>query len=327
MDILNPRSLREEANRALARGRDPKKLIYTYAGIVLAVSLFVTLGNLWLDNQISGTGGLSNLGTRAVFSTAQMLLPMICTPITMCLELGYLGGMMRIARGQYADHTDLKAGFQKFWPLMRLVLIQGFIVFFTSLLAFQAGGLIFSLTPWAGPMLELTMEINTIDPAAIDEQTILYLLQLAVPMYIIVGIALLIAMVPVLFRLRMAMFCLLDDPNRLAMAAISASNRMMRHRFGALLKIDLSLWLYYAATAFMFVLMYSDLILAILGISIPMDPLVFSLLVYAAALVLQFLIQVTLRNKVEAVYLAAYDRLREKPKEGGPVVLGNIFDM
>ena len=326
MDILNPQSLREAAGRALNRGRDPKKLVYVYAGIGFALSLLVTLGSLFLDDRISGTGGLSQLGTRAVFSTIQQLLPMVCSLVALCLEFGYLSGIMRISRGQYADHTDLKVGFRKFWPLMRLMLLQGLVMLLVGILAFQVGSLIFAMTPWAGPLVEMMMELSAMDPASIDEQTLLSFLQQAAPMYLTVGVVFLIALIPVLFRLRMAMFCLLDDPNGRALAALSTSNRMMRRRFGPMLKIDLSLWLYYAATVVMSVLMYSDLLLPALGINVPLDPLVFSLLVYGAALVLQFIIQVTLRNKVEAVYVTAYDRLREKPKDTG-VVLGNIFDM
>jgi len=42
--------------------------------------------------------------------------------------------------------------------------------------------------------------------------------------------------------------------------------------------------------------------------------------------VLQVLIQITLRNRVETTYLMAYNALREKPRDDG-IVLGNIFDM
>ena len=327
MDILNPRSLRDAADRALNRGRDPKKLVFSYAGIVLALSLVVNLGNLILDAQISGTGGLSNMGTRAIFSTIQQLLPSICSLVAMCLEFGYLSGMLRIARGQYADHTDLKVGLQKFWPLARLMLLMGMLLFFAGILAVQFGTLIFAMTPWAEPMMELSSQISTMDPTAIDEQTILQLVQLSTPVLVIMGIAYLVVLIPLFHRTRMAMFCLLDDPNGRAMAAIAASNRMMRRKFGAMLKVDLSLWLYYAANVIIFLLMYSGLILPLFGISVPMDPLVFSLVVHGAALAVQFAVQVTLRNKVEAVYITAYDRLREKPQEDQAVVLGNIFDM
>ena len=65
--------------------------------------------------------------------------------IAMCLELGYLSGMMRISRGQYADHTDLKVGFQKFWPLVRLTLLQYLIYLAVGILAVQIASIIFNL--------------------------------------------------------------------------------------------------------------------------------------------------------------------------------------
>ena len=102
MDILNPKDLRQQARTALRRGREPKKLIYTYAGITLAVSIIVFLANLWLNQQIEGTGGLGNLGTRAIFETVKQVLPIASSIISMCLNLGFLGGLLRISRGQYA---------------------------------------------------------------------------------------------------------------------------------------------------------------------------------------------------------------------------------
>ena len=326
MDILNPRSLREEANRALARGRDPKKLVFTYAGIGLGLSVLMTLLDLWLENEISGTGGLSNLGTRAIFSTAQEAIPILVSLLTMCLELGYLSGMLRISRGQYADHTDLKVGFQKFWPLMRLSLLQSLLIMAVGILAVQLGGLLFSLTPWAEPAMNAVLALSTMDPAVLTEADVLALLDHMLPMYLIAGILFLLGMIPVLFRLRMAMFCLLDDPNGRAMAAIGTSNRMMRRRFGPMLKVDLSQWLYYAGTFLVLLVLSSTLILPLLNLPLPMDATAYYLLISIAAAVLQFIIQVTLRNKVEATYLTAYNRLREKPKDNG-VVLGNIFDM
>lgn len=327
MDILNPRSLREEATRALIRGREPKKLILAFAGISTFLSLALTLGDLWLENQISGTGGLGNLGTRAVFSTVQMLFPVICTILTMCAEFGYLSGMMRVARGQYADHTDLKTGFEKIWPLLRLTILQYLVILAVGILSFQVGSIVLSLTPWAGPMLELMASVSTMDPSAIDETVFHALMQVAIPMYVILIILFLIALVPVLFRLRMAMFCLLDDPNGRALAAIRSSSKMMRRKFLPMLKVDLSLWVYYVLIALTPVVIYSDLILSLMGIALPLDPLVLSLLVYGLGLGANFLVQVALRNRVEITYLIAYDRLREKPKDSGPVVLGSIFDM
>lgn len=326
MDILNPRPLRERAEFVLRRGREPKKLVTAYACVIVGLSLLVTLADLWLEDQISGTSGLSNLGNRAIFSTAQVALPMVASFVSMCLELGYLGGMMRIVRGQYADHTDLKIGFRKLWPLVRMSLFQGAVYFTATLLAVQLGSTIFAMTPLADPMLEILTPLMESGTAAIDEATLNALMGTMGPMFIITGIVSLLLVIPILHRYRMANYCLLDEPNGRALVALRTSSRIMRRRFLSMLKIDLSLWPYYAATLVMTLIMYLDMILATLGIVIPMDARLLSLLVYCAALAVQFLIQFTLRNKVEATYLAAYEQLREKPKDNG-VVLGNIFDM
>lgn len=325
MDILNAKTLRQQADQALRRGRDPKKLIYAYGGICLAISLAIFLANLWLDDQISGTAGLGNMGSRAIFSTAQQLLPLLSGLAVMCLDLGFLGGLLRISRGQYADHTDLKAGFRKFWPLVRLALLQSILCCAVLFLGLQLGSLLFTFTPWAEPLLEMLTPFLS-GTAALDDAAVAQAIALMAPMLIIMGIASLILLIPVLFRMRMALFCLLDDPRGRALAAMRESNRMMRRRFGQMLKIDLSLWLYYAATAAMYLVLWLDVILSVLGVPFPMEADLFAMVVLLASILIQFAIHVLLRPHTEMTYLAAYDSLREKPREDG-VVLGNIFDM
>ena len=326
MDILNPQNLRRDADRALNRGREPKKVVLAYAVIALALSLLSTLLTYWFGSQISDQGGLSNMGTRAIYQTAQSVTPMIASYVAMCLELGFLGGMMRISRGQYADHTDLKVGFQKFWPLLRLVMIQSIIFFGVAFISAQVGSVLFMLTPWAEPLTEILTPLISSGTMVMDDEMLMQVLPYMGPMLAVVGVVFLVGLIPVLHRLRMANFCLLDDPQGRALAAIRTSSRMMRRRFVPMLKVDLSLWVYYLATAFMMVFMYLDLILELVGIPLPGNAQLFSFGVYAAALAIQFAITILLRSRVELTYLAAYEKLLEKPKSSG-VVLGNIFDM
>ena len=326
MDILNPQNLRREADRALARGREPKKVALAYALTALGLSLTSTLLSLWFGSRISDQGGLSNMGTRAVYQTAQSVVPMIASYVAMCLELGFLGGMMRISRGQYADHTDLKVGFQKFWPLLRLVLLQSGIYFGLVFLSVQLGSMIFMMTPWAEPLMEILEPMVASGTVVMDEATLMQAMPYMVPVLAVSGVVFLVGLIPVLHRLRMANFCLLDDPQGSAMAALRASSRMMRRRFVPMLKVDLSLWMYYLATAVMMVVMYLDLILGLAGVPLPENIQLLSFGVYAAALAIQFAITMLLRSRVELTYLAAYEKLREKPKSSG-VVLGNIFEM
>jgi len=326
MEFLNANDLRQRAGQALRRGREPKKLILAYAGISLAISAAIFLLNLWLDTQISGTGGLRNLGTRAMFSTAQQAMPLLSSFVLMCLDLGFLGGLMRIARGQYADHTDLKVGFQKFWPLFRLVLIQALIYFAAAFLAMQLGSMLFLFTPWAEPLMEVLLPLYEAESLVLTDELVNELMGQMLPLFIFVGVLLLALLLPVLFRMRMAYFCLLEDTRGRAMAAIRESSRMMRGRFVQMLKIDLRLWLYYAATAAVTLVLYLDVILAMLGIAPPVSAQVFSAVVYFASAGVQFVCHMFLRPSAEITYLLAYDQLREKPADSG-VVLGNIFDM
>lgn len=326
MDILNPKDLRQQARTALRRGREPKKLIYTYAGITLAVSIIVFLANLWLNQQIEGTGGLGNLGTRAIFETVKQVLPIASSIISMCLNLGFLGGLLRISRGQYADQTDLKTGIRKFWPLIRLSLLEALMLFGIGFLAAQVGSTIVMFTPWAEPMMEALMPIYETGTLAIEEAQMGDLLAVMAPALITMGILMLVMMIPLLFRLRMAYFFLLDDPKGKALAAIRESNRIMKGRFVKMLRIDLSLWVYHAATVLMTLVLYSDLILPLLGIPFPLEAKVFSGVIFVASMVMQFGIQLFLQPHAQVTYMKAYDALREK-KQDNTVVLGNIFDM
>ena len=326
MENFNPRQLREKAQWTLNRGRDPKKVVYSYAGLSLVLSLLLTLVSLLLDNRIADTGGLSNLGTRAILSTVGQALPMLASFVAMCLELGYLHAMMRISRGQYADHTDLQMGFRHFWPLLRLVLLQGILYVAIAILAVQLSFTIFMVSPWAEPVMDVLMPLAEAGVTELDEATFLTLSAQMVPMLVLFCVVFLGLCIPFLYWFRMANFCLLDNPQAGALAAMRSSRKLMRRRFGAMLKIDLSLWPYYLATLVMNLVLWLDQILPMLNISVAMDPTVLYLVCYVAAVIMQFAIQITLRNRTETTYLLVYDSLREKPRDEG-AVLGNIFDL
>lgn len=326
MDSLNPQSLQQNAQRALLRGREPKKVVLYYALISLVVSAASTLLSLWLDNRISDYGGLGNLNTRAIFSTAQQVLPILASVMGMCLQMGYLHAMMRISRGQYADQTDLKVGFQLFWPLLRMTLLLGFLYLGIALLAFQLSYAIFIFTPWAEPLVELLYPIAVSGGGVIDSATLAAATALLTPMLIMFIAVYILILLPFLFWFRMANFALLDNPRAGAMAALRASRKMMRRKFKTMLRIDLSLWPYYLMTVLLNLVLYADLILSMLGVAIPLDATVFSLILFGAALAIQFGIDYFLRNHAETTYILAYEQLREKPRDNS-VVLGNIFDM
>ena len=326
MEILNPKDLQKKAEFALNRGREPKKVVLYYALITTALSAAATVLNIWMDSLIAGQGGLGNMNTRALFSSVQAMLPVALTLVSMCLNLGYQNAMMRIARRQYADQTDLKAGFRRFWPMMRLFALQVMLYSIVCLLMYQLVFTLYSFTPWAEPLVEMLLPYLE-DPslvmtaAAADEA-----FRLLLPCLILYAAACAVVIIPMAYRLRMANYCLLDSSGNGAMAALRESRKMMKGNCRKLFRVDLSLWPYYLLVAVSTVVLYLDVILASIGLQPAFGWDIVTYGGYAGYLLIQFGAVYFLRNRAEVTYLTAYDRIREKPEDQG-AVLGNIFDV
>ena len=330
MEFPNIPTLKADAALALQKGREPRKVVLAFAGIMTLVAAGLTVLSFWLGQQISNAGGLSNLGTRTMLSTAQMVLPLVQMVVLMSLELGYRHAMMRISRRQYADQTDLKVGFRKFFPLLRLTLLQSVVYFAIGFLTYQVAVILYMFSPWAGQLTDLIlplMEGGMVDPAAMMSDVFLtQAAPLVMPMFLIWGVLFLVGMIPVSYRLRFSQYALLDDSRGSALAAINASARMTRGNCKKLFRLDLSFWWYYLVSILVSLLGYLDTLLPMLGIRLPLNGTVAFFLCYGVYLAATFAMVYFLRNGIECTYIMAYDSLCEKPQNDG-VVLGNIFDM
>ena len=326
MDIRNPRALMEDARRALNRGRDPKKLVFYYAAAIALISAALTVANYLLSTEMSGMGGLGNLGMFSILSTGQTLIPIIQMVALLGVEFGYLYGIMRITRGQYADHTDLKTGFRFFGPVLRMNLLQGLLFFALGIAIFYFSLQIFLITPLGKPLVDLLTPIVAAGTTVLDEATAAQAYPLMIPMLIIFAILFAAVSIPLLYRFRMANYALLDEPRAGAIAALRASSRMMKRKCLKLFRLDLAFWWYYTLQVLVTVLCYGDVILSMLGISLPVNATISYYLFYALYLAGLFLLNYYLRNSVEAAYIVAYDDIREK-KEENSIVLGNIFEI
>lgn len=330
MLLPSVRAIKADGHRALTRARDPQKVILAYAGIAVLLSALLTVSNGLLSNRIEGTGGLANFGVRSVLSTAQSILPMLQSVVLLCLEFGYLHAVLRLSRGQYADHTDLKVGFRRFGAILRLTLWQYFLMFGAVTILFYLSLQVFLLTPWADPLLDLLTPLVSeagADAAELMDQAAMgQAYRTMIPLLIIYGIACCLVLIPILYRFRMATYVLLDDPRGRAFAALKTSVRIMKRNGFRLLKLDLSFWWYYLVLLLADVLAYGDVILPMLGVTLPFSDTVAYYLFFFVYLVMLFAIYYFLRNGVEVAYAKAYDAIRDKPVDNG-VVLGNIFDL
>lgn len=323
MSIPSAKYLKKKASNRLQSGNDPKKVVLVYAGIVALSSLVVTVVQDLLDSQISQTGGIQNIGTRSMLTTADTVLTIAQLLLVMCLTLGYTGSMLRIARGQYASPNSLKAGVERIWVLLRTRLLQMLIM---TAAAFALCFLVVNvclLTPLSNRMIAVMGTVSA-EVLLADDLALMGLYSAMLPIMLIY----LVALVPLLWYFsctyRMVDYLLIDRPQLGAFGALRESRRMMQGNMKMMLRVDLSFWWYYLLQALVSVLIYLNMVLALFAIGLPPEVLYWGTVVlYLAA---DFALRYFFSNKVAVTYALFYDSLCPKQEQSG-AVLGNIFQM
>ena len=332
MNIPSAKYLKVKAANRLESGKDHKKVVLVYSAIAALSALAVNVIQFILDGQISKTGGLQNIGTRSMLSTLNAVLPLIQTVVLMCLALGYTAAMLRIARRQYASEKTLKAGFERFWVLLRtrllLMLIYFAIAFGLSYLAMA----IYMFTPLSSGLVELVLPLasaGTFTPEMLlsDEALLYSVYDALIPMMIIYLVLLIPVIWAVSYRYRLVNYFLIDQPGLGAFGALRESKQKMKGNIKCLFKIDLSFWWYYLLRGLSASLVYVDLILMIFGIRLPLSDTVQYFAVVILYLGSDFALNYFFLNRVEMTYALFYDTLnpQQTPQQGA--ILGNIFQM
>lgn len=325
MDIRDRRGLKENAGRTLAQASgDPGRLVLIHTGAVQLVSLILALLDYYLEKQIGGTGGLSGLGTRSVLETVQLVLSLAWSVALPFWQVGYLCVALKIARGHRVDTGDLLGGFRCFFPVLRLLLIQGMLYMTIAVIAWYLASILFVFSPWAGSLYsEELMSAETLDVEAV--MAVMMSPEVLVPMLCIFAVLCMAALLLVFYRIRMAQYCLLDEPGMGAMAAIRKSFRMMKGNANAMLKLDLSFWWFYVLGGLATAAASADMLLPALGVELPWS----GTASYFGALILGGICQVLLhwwrKNPVEVTYAHAYEALNQLSEEK-PVIIeaGNM---
>ena len=323
MSIPSAKYLKKKASNRLQSGNDPKKVVLVYAGIVALSSLVVTVVQDLLDSRISQTGGIQNIGTRSMLTTADTVLTIAQLLLVMCLTLGYTGSMLRIARGQYASPNSLKAGGERIWVLLRTRLLQMLIM---TAAAFALCFLVINvclLTPLSNRVIAVMGTVSA-EVLLADDLALIGFYSAMLPIILIY----LVALVPLLWYFsctyRMVDYLLIDRPQLGAFGALRESRRMMQGNMKMMLRVDLSFWWYYLLQALVSVLIYLNMVLALFAIGLPPAVLYWGTVVlYLAA---DFALRYFFSNKVAVTYALFYDSLCPKQEQSG-AVLGNIFQM
>ena len=329
MDICEHRALKDAARQSLAGASyDPKKLILLHTGVILLLSLILTVVDYLLEQEIGATGGLSGMGMRSVLTTAQTVLRFAQTIALPFWQIGYVFTTLKISRGEDVGPATLAEGFFRFGPVLRLELCMGAVYLAIGMACSYVSSFIFFLTPWAAPMMEKLLPMMSDpslmqDTAALEEAMLAAMTDAIVPIMAIFGVIFLAVSAPVFYNLRMAQRCLMDEPEKGALAAMRKSRKLMKGNCVSLFKLDLSFWWFYLLDALVTVVLYGDTILSTAGVSLPVDSTVAFFVFTVLYLVCQLALYCWRRNEVETTYSHAYCALQgPRPPKPEPT-LGN----
>lgn len=290
-----------------------RTLALIHSGVALAVSLVLVILNVFLSHSIEGTGGLGGLGTRAILESSQSLLSTGSNLLLPFWQIGFVFAALQYARNQQAGPQSLTEGFRRFGKVLRTILLQVMMYLAIGFACMNLASIIFFLTPLSSklvsqlePMLNDPDALTALlsDPAAMEG-----LSQQMLPMYIILGVILLLVCAPLFFRLRMANFAIMDDAPG-ALAAIVGSFRMMKGNCIALLKVDLKFWWFFALKLFAAAAAYGDVILPLVGIRLPFSEDALFYGAYGLYIVLELVINWRFAAYIQTTYAHCYEALK-----------------
>ena len=321
--LLEPSGLRSAAGGSLERANRPERVILIHTAATLLLSLLLTVADFLLNKQISTTGGLSGMGMRSILTTVQSLLRLTQAVLLPFWQIGYTYYTLKVAQEQPAGTSDLFEGFRRFGPVLRLRALTAGMVILLTLSSAYATSFLFTLTPWATPMMQ---EMETLLASSADEQAFLEAVmamaqEVSVPIMIIFSICFLAGGVFLFFRFRLAERWLMDHPQGGALAALRNSRILMKGNWKALLRVDLSFWWFYLLELLLTALCFGDVVLGFMGIEMTTDAFGSYILFFGLYLCGQMALYWWKRNEVALTYTHAYYTLcpQEEPQKGAKV--------
>lgn len=313
--LLDRKQVKIQAKEALENvSYSPRKLVLIHSGVALAATLLTALLTFLLSHGIGNTGGLSGIGTRTLLETAQSTLSLGVSLLLPFWEAGMVFAAILWAKREAVAPQSLLQGFRRFGPVLRLLLVRMLLYFGVSMVCMNASVIIGSFFPLPAEFEQLAMELaqsSTLDPQAILEKIPMdVLLRGSLPILIVFFATYIVGIILVSYHLRLADYMVLDDPQMGAFAAVRESFRRMRGNCLELFKLDLSFWWFFLLQALAAVLANADMLLPVIGISLPISSDIAFFVCALVSSAAQLAIYCWARHKIECTYACAYLQLQ-----------------
>lgn len=320
MAILNTRELKYRGAAAAAHFRpEGRRLVLVYCAVLALVGLGSNGLNLYLNSQISQTGGLGGLGMRSMLQTIQSVLNYVNMFFGPFWSAGFLLAMLGMVRGSAPRAEDLTGGFRRFGRIFSGMIFQLMVTVLVVVGAANVASILFSMTPTGMRFAQLMQQLAS-DPGFITgninlEQLPLEGLQEG--LFWLLGLTM-VLFLPVYIRIsysfRMATYLMVERPIG-GFQAHFQSMRLMRGHKWQLFKMDLSYWWYYVLGVVISVVGYLDVILGLAGVAVPVNEMV----MFFGTLVVYFVLLTGLylwkKCDVDAAYVLAFEEIAYPEEE------------
>lgn len=313
---LNIRGLKSRGVALAEANRDStRSLVLLYCGVLAVLTLGSSGLNIFLNDQISGTGGLGGLGMRSVLQTAQEMLTYVNMAFTPFWSAGFLWAMVNMVRGMAPEKAHLVAGFRRFGRILAYIAVQFLLMLALLVAAINLGVTLYALSPMGEGYAEAMGPILT-DPNVISAEGVVNWELLPMDAFMsatlpVIGVCLVIFAVLYIFvsyNVRLALYLIMTREVG-GVQAHFLSMRLMRGCKWQMLKLDLSWWWYYLLLGAASAVAYLDVILDLLGIAVPVDPTVMFFATLAAYCVLFTALSLWKKCGVDASYALAYEAI------------------
>lgn len=310
--------LRWQAERLLLNAHhSPRRIVLIHTAVSLGASLLLALFNFLLSHMISGTGGLSGMGTRSLLTTAQAVVELAVTILLPFWNIGLVRAAMNWARKESVQPATLLEGFRRFVPVLGVNLMRGALFLLAGMAVTYLGTTLFMFTPFADrltealrPFIEEAGGSATME-SLMTEEIIAQIFPATVPLLIFLGVLLAVVFIPLFYRVRFADFAAMDGARPLI--CILESFRITKKKCLQIFKIDLSFWWFYLLQALSVGLCYGDMLLQALGVTLPISPAVAYFLFFTLGIVCQGVLLWRCQAQVSATYAVTYDVLTAPP--------------
>ena len=309
------RALTNEARSSLAgTSYDHRRTVLIHAGAACLANVLVALLAFWMDRQIGTTGGIGGADRRALLTTVKTTAQVLLFFFLLFWSFSYTSISIDLARENMPEKDCLLDGFRNIKSILRLTLLKGFLIGGILFFSIQAASFLFCMTPWAKPLIGFTeLYLGSTDYQAMEEALMAVIEEVRLPMMILTCVAFVGLGIPILYRFRLADLVLMEDPSVGALRALTGSARLLRHRCGALLRLDLHFWWYHLPWLLCFLLGNVTFFSYLFGIPLPFDEEIVSLVSVVASSLGIFLLSVWKKNLVRLTYVNAFDLL-QKPR-------------